>query len=71
MQVLLSDNAAARDCAKLNGVHTTEGDAVHLGSRPSFARKDVDKLMLDWCGSAVMLQQKCSDVVWARSVCCV
>ena len=46
--LLITDNSAARDCAARNGVHTTDGEAIHLGTQDDYCRSDVDKLMLDW-----------------------
>ena len=43
----VTDSVEARDCAVRNGVLTTEGRAVHLGSAHTFL-EHIDKVMLDW-----------------------
>ena len=47
-RLLITDSVEARDCAVRNGVLTTEGRAVHLGSAHTFPREHIDKVMLDW-----------------------
>ena len=46
--LLITDSSQAAECARRNGVITTQGDAVHLGAAGQLKPMDVDKLMLDW-----------------------